>query len=164
PVNWNALGVTATDPQAHWDRLDASTVAAKRGATVVALAVPVAVSTRLSFLHGFILDGFPGWKEVLALPAAERIVALSDRSVRARLAAGADSPEAGILRELCDWDRVTVSETFTPATAAFEGSDGRRLAEGTGRTALDAILDVVVADELRTGLQTAPLGDDPDTW
>jgi N-acyl-D-aspartate/D-glutamate deacylase len=165
PVNWNALGVTATEPQAHWDRLDASTVAAKRGATVVALAVPVAVSTRLSFLHGFILDGFPGWKEVLSLPIDQRIAALRDPSVRDRLAAGASSPEAGILRELCDWDRVTVSETFSPQTAAFEGLDGRRLAQATGNySALDAILDVVVADELRTGLQTAALGDDPDTW
>jgi N-acyl-D-aspartate/D-glutamate deacylase len=164
PVNWNALGVTATEPQAHWDRLDASTVAAKRGGTVVALAVPVAVSTRLSFLHGFILDGLPGWKDILSLPVEQRIAALRDRSVRDRLAAGAAAPEAGILRELCDWDRVTVSETFTPGTAASEGLDGRRLAQGTGHTALDAILDVVVADELRTGLQTAALGDDPDTW
>jgi N-acyl-D-aspartate/D-glutamate deacylase len=164
PVNWNALGVTATEPRAHWDRLDASTVAAGRGATVVALAVPVAVSTRLSFVHGFIIDGLPGWKEVLALPVPQRITALTDPAVRTRLAEGAASPEAGILRELVDWERITVAETFAPETAAYEGWTGHRLAESTGKSALDAILDVVVADELRTGLQTAALGDDPDTW
>jgi N-acyl-D-aspartate/D-glutamate deacylase len=164
PVNWNALGVTATEPEAHWERLDASTVAAGRGATVVALAVPVAVSTRLSFLHGFILDGVPGWKETLSLPEPQRRAALLDPAVRARLAAGMAAPEAGILRELLDWERVTVSETFSPHTAAYEGWDGRRLAAKTGKSALDSILDVVVADELRTGLQTAALGDDPETW
>ncbi len=164
PVNWNALGVTATEPEAHWDRLDASTVAAGRGATVVALAVPVAVSTRLSFIHGFILDGLPGWKEVLSLPETQRIAALSDPAVRVRLAEGAASPEAGILRELVDWDRVTVAETFSPETAAYVGWNGHRLAATTGKSALDAILDVVVADDLRTGLQTAALGDDADTW
>ena len=164
PVNWNALGVTATEPQAHWERLDASTVAASRGASVVALAVPVAVSTRLSFLHGFILDGLPGWKEVLSLPEGQRMTALLDPAVRSRLAAGAVAPEAGLLRELVDWDRVTVSETFSPDTAAFEGWDGRKLARSSGKTALDAILDIVVADRLRTGLQTAPLGDDAETW
>jgi N-acyl-D-aspartate/D-glutamate deacylase len=164
PVNWNALGVTATEPQAHWERLDASTVAASRGASVVALAVPVAVSTRLSFLHGFILDGLPGWKEVLSLPEGQRMTALLDPAVRSRLAAGAVAPEAGLLRELVDWDRVTVSETFSPDTAAFEGWHGRKLARSSGKTALDAILDIVVADRLRTGLQTAPLGDDAETW
>ena len=164
PVNWNALGVTATEPQAHWERLDASTVAASRGASVVALAVPVAVSTRLSFLHGFILDGLPGWKDVLSLPEGQRMTALLDPAVRSRLAAGAVAPEAGLLRELVDWDRVTVSETFSPDTAAFEGWDGRKLARSSGKTALDAILDIVVADRLRTGLQTAPLGDDAETW
>ena len=164
PVNWNALGVTATEPQAHWERLDASTVAASRGASVVALAVPVAVSTRLSFLHGFILDGLPGWKEVLSLPEGQRMTALLDPAVRSRLAAGAAAPEAGLLRELVDWDRVTVSETFSPDTAAFEGWDGRKLARTSGKTALDAILDIVVADRLRTGLQTAALGDDVETW
>jgi N-acyl-D-aspartate/D-glutamate deacylase len=164
PVNWNALGVTASEPDAHWRRLDASTIAAKRGATVVALAVPVAMSTRLSFLTGFILDGVPGWKEVLSLPVPQRIAALSDRAVRDKLAAGAASDEAGLLRVLLDWDRVTIGETFSPATASSAGRTGRQLADDTGTTALDAILDVVVADELRTGMQTAPMGDDEETW
>jgi N-acyl-D-aspartate/D-glutamate deacylase len=164
PVNWNALGVTAAEPDAHWRRLDASTVAAERGATVLALAVPAAMTARLSFINGFILDGLPGWKEVLTLPVPERIAALADRSVRDRLAAGAASDEAGLLRQLLDWDRITICETFTPATAACVGRTGRELAADIGTTALDAILDIVVADRLRTGMETAPMGDDPETW
>ncbi len=164
PVNWNALGVSAAEPDAHWRRLDASTVAAARGATVVALAVPVAVTTRLSFENGFILDGVPGWNEVLSLPPPTRLAALSDPAVRERLAAGAASEEAGLLRRLLDWDRVTVCETFARSTSAKSGRTGRELADAAGTTALDAILDVVVADSLRTGLQTAPMGDDEKTW
>jgi N-acyl-D-aspartate/D-glutamate deacylase len=164
PINWNALGVSASDPDGHWQRLHASTVAAERGATVVGLAVPAAMSTRVSFLTGFVIDGLPGWAEVLGLPAAERQRALADPAVRTRLAAGMAAPEAGLLRDLLDWAKVTVGETFTPETKQYEGRTGAEIAREKGTTALDAILDVVVADDLRTGLESAPLGDDPETW
>ena len=164
PLNWNALGVNATDPEAHWDKLRASTVAAVRGATVVALAVPEAVQTRLSFETGFILDGIPGWNDTLSLPRAARRAALADPAVRARLAEGWASPQAGLLRNLVDWEHVTVSETYCPGTASARGRRGGELAAATGTSAMDAILDVVVADDLRTGLDTARMGDDAETW
>jgi len=164
PINWNALGVISSEPDAHWQRLRASTTAAARGATVIALAVPEAVSARLSFVHGFILDGLPGWNDVLSLPLAERRQALADPEVRRRLAAGAVSPDAGLLRNLVDWEHMTVSETHSDATKSAEGKTGGELASERGITALDAILDVVVADDLRTGLDTAAMGDDRETW
>jgi N-acyl-D-aspartate/D-glutamate deacylase len=164
PINWNALGVISSEPDAHWQRLQASTTAATHGATVVALAVPDAVTARLSFIHGFILDGLPGWNTVLSLPPDERRRALADPEVRRRLAAGAVSPDAGLLRDLVDWDRMTVSQTYSDATKSAEGKTGGQLARERGGTALDAILDVVVADDLRTGLDTAAMGDDRETW
>jgi N-acyl-D-aspartate/D-glutamate deacylase len=164
PINWNALGVISSEPDAHWQRLDASSAAATRGATVVALAVPDAVKARLSFVHGFILDGLPGWNSVLSLPLAERRRALADPEVRRRLAEGAASPDAGLLRDLVDWQTMKVSETFSDATKAAEGKTGGELARAHGTSALDAILDVVVADDLRTGLDTAAMGDDRETW
>jgi N-acyl-D-aspartate/D-glutamate deacylase len=165
PINWNALGVISSDPEGHWDKLAVSSLAAERGATVVALAVPAAMQTRVSFENGFVIDGLPGWNETLRLPPAERVRALADPSVRRRLAEGAASPEAGLLRDLVNWDRVTVSETFAPRNQPFTGLDGATIAQrADAPSALDAILDVVVADDLRTGLDTAPMGDDPETW
>jgi N-acyl-D-aspartate/D-glutamate deacylase len=164
PINWNALGVISSDPDGHWQRLRASTTAATRGATVVALAVPEAVTARLSFVSGFILDGLPGWNAVLALPLDERRRALADPDVRRRLAEGAAAPDAGLLRDLVDWQRMKVSQTFCDATRSAEGKTGAELARERGTTALDAILDVVVADDLRTGLDTAAMGDDRETW
>ena len=66
PVNWNVLAVTAgnTDDTAH--QLEASTAASKAGARVVALTLPHTMSLRLSFEHGAILDGLPGWREFFA--------------------------------------------------------------------------------------------------
>ncbi len=165
PINWNALGVLSSDPDGHWDKLAVSSVAAERGATVVALAVPAAMQTRVSFETGFIIDGLPGWNETLTLPPTERVAALGDPVVRRRLAEGVASPEAGLLRDLLDWDRMTVSETFAPQNRQFEGCDGAEIVRRSGAAStLDAILDVVVADDLRTGLDTAPFGDDAETW
>ncbi len=117
PVNWNVLGVSAMNPDGAWGQLAAGTAAAERGATVLALTLPHTMQIRLSFEHGAILDGLPGWREVFALPAVERIAALSDPSTRRRLDAGAQSDEAGILRHLAVWDRLVIDETFAPENA-----------------------------------------------
>ena len=121
PVNWNVLGVSAMNPDGAWSQLAAGTAAADRGATVVALTLPHTMQLRLSFEHGAILDGLPGWREVFALPVAERIAALSDPETRRRLDAGAQSDEAGILRHLAVWDRLIFDETFAPENAGLEG-------------------------------------------
>ncbi len=121
PVNWNVLGVSAVNPDGAWSQLAAGTAAAARGATVVALTLPHTMQLRLSFEHGAILDGLPGWREVFALPVPERMRALSDRATRQRLDAGAQSDEAGILRHLAVWDRLVIEETFAPENADVEG-------------------------------------------
>ena len=85
PANWNVLGVSALNPGACERQLDASTVAADRGATVVALTLPHTMSIRLSFEHGAILDGLPGWREVFALPVPSGWCGWPTPAVRRRL-------------------------------------------------------------------------------
>ncbi len=152
PLNWNVLGVSAMNPDA-----------AARGATVVALTLPHTMKIRLSFLSGAILDGLPGWREVMALPVPERTAALQDPAVRRRLDEGAQSEAAGILRHLTVWQRLRVDEAFTEATRRFEGRTVGEVAAETGRQPFDALLDVVVADGLRTGLRP-PIPESEEDW
>ncbi len=163
PVNWNVLGVSALNPGAMDHQLAASTVAAERGATVVALTLPHTMRIRLSFLNGAIIDGLPGWRETLALPVPERIKALSDGAVRRRLAEGARSKEAGILGALANWPRLRFEEVFAPANASYEGRTVGEVADERGQDAFDALLDVVVADDLRTGLRP-PIPESDADW
>jgi N-acyl-D-aspartate/D-glutamate deacylase len=153
PVNWNVLGVSAADPARTAHQLAASDAAAARGATVVALTLPHTMRIRLSFETGTILDGLPGWREVLALPTGERLAALADPEVRARMEAGASSDEAGTLRLLAQWKRLVIEETFAPQNAPYEGRTVGEVAAQRGQSPFDAMLDVVVADELHTGLR-----------
>lgn len=163
PLNWNLLGVSAANPEFHDRQLSASDQATARGGRIVALTLPHVMRIRLSFLTGFVLDGLPGWRETLHLPVPERLRALADPDVRKRLKAGADSPEAGLLRGLARWERLELAETFAPRTAAYAGRTVGEVAVEQGVDPFDALLDIVVADELRTGLHPAiPEGDDDD--
>lgn len=153
PANWNVLGVSAANPTGHLDQLRASTEAQARGGRVAALTLPHSMGVRLSFLTGAVLSGFPGWAEVLGLPVRERMAALSDPSIRERLAAGAASEEAGVLRFLADWRRLRIIETFSPANEGLAGSAVGDVARSRGCEPFDALLDVVTADGLRTGLR-----------
>ncbi len=163
PANWNVLGVSSLNPDGLKHQLEASTRAAERGATVVALTLPHTMKIRLSFDPGTILDSLPGWREVFALPVPQRIKVLSNPSERARLDAGAKSKEAGIIGALARWEHLVIDETFAPANAVYEGRTVGDVAKATGKDPFDALLDVVIADELRTGLRP-PIGESEADW
>ncbi len=164
PLNWNVLGVSSLNPTGHERQLAASDAAAARGGRVVALTLPHPMSMRLSFLTGFVLDGLPGWRQVLHLPVPERLRALGDPAVRERLATGAASREAGLLRGLANWPVLTFGECFAPSTKPHEGHRVGDVAAALGKEPFDALLDVVIADELRTGLRPPVFGDSDADW
>jgi N-acyl-D-aspartate/D-glutamate deacylase len=119
---------------------------------------------RLSFLTGTVLDGLPGWSPVLALPVPERIAALCDPDVRRTMRDGAVSDEAGILRALADWGRLEVVETFAPANGRYEGRRVGDIAAEVGGDPFDVLVDLVVADELRTGLRPGGMRESAADW
>ena len=164
PLNWNVLGVSAANPEGHEKQLRASKVAAEHGGRIVALTLPHSTKIRLSFLSGFVLDGLPGWRETMHLPIPERLKALADPGVRRRLDAGAHSEEAGILRGLANWERLIIVETFAPENDDATGRTVGEVAAARGADPFDALLDVVIADELRTGLSPRPFGDGEADW
>jgi N-acyl-D-aspartate/D-glutamate deacylase len=125
---------------------------------------------RLSFLTGFVLDGLPGWRPTFALPVPERMAALRDPELRRRLAEGAASEEAGLLRGLARWSRMVIAETFAPENEGLAGMTVAEAAAARGMpvsgsdAAFDFLLDVVLADELRTGLQPPTATENPEDW
>ncbi|HLN41228.1 MAG TPA: amidohydrolase family protein [Acidimicrobiales bacterium] len=163
PANWNVLGVSALNPDGLEHQLAASTAASERGATLVALTLPHTMKLRLSFEPGAILDSLPGWAEMFALPVPQRIKVLSDPAERARLDAGAKSKEAGIIGALARWENLLIDETFAAANAPYEGKSVGAVAEETGKEPFDALLDIVIADNLRTGLRP-PIGESEADW
>ena len=160
PLNWNTLGSAAGPAAAETQasRLAASDIAARAGGKVVALAMPSPTRTRLSFHTGFMLDSIPGWGDVLHQPLEQRIRSLGDPAVRQQLrATGADSHWAR-------WGEYTISDVADPTLRDLVGRSVASIADERGVDALDAVLDVALADGLRTGLMTATREDSDAVW
>ena len=165
PINWNVLAVTALMRQQADNQLRAGERVAEAGGRLVALTMPHSMKIRLSFLSGFVLDGLPGWRETMHLPVADRLTALADPAERKRLNDGARSPDAGLIGALSNWHRLKITETFAPENAAFEGKTIAEVCKARGDIdSFDALLDVVVADGLRTGLSPAMPADTVEDW
>jgi N-acyl-D-aspartate/D-glutamate deacylase len=163
PLNWNVLGLSSTSPERIEQQLHASDVAADRGATVVALSIIHNMPVFISFDSGVLLDGLPGWREMFALPPNERMAALSNPEVRRELEIAAASPAAGLLRaRVANWPQMTIQQTYSKETAPYEGRLVEDIARERGQTPFDALLDIVVADELRTGLMPPTPESDAD--
>jgi N-acyl-D-aspartate/D-glutamate deacylase len=162
PLNWNMLVVAAYAPEAHLAQLAASDHAAARGARVVALSVPQPITLRLNFVSAFVLDALPGWAEVVTLPLPARKRALADPAVRARLEEGARN--AGVMSFIARWEHFAIEETWSPETAPLRGRTVGDVAKERGVSPFDAMLDVALADDLRTSFRPALGGDDDATW
>ncbi len=162
PLNWNLLPVTAHSFERGQRQLRAGTHAAEHGGKVVALTIPIVIQARLSFATGMVLDALPGWKDTMALPYGERMEVFSKPDERERLDEGAKRP--GPFRGLSRWETLTVQESFAPATRAYGGMTVGEIAEVEGKSPFDALLDIVVADELKTVLAMPQRGNSDDDW
>jgi len=164
PLNWNVLVPNAARADFAWKALQASDYAAERGGRVIALTVPDVMRTHLTFKAGFVLDALPGWNKTMALPPDEKMRALADPAERARLAERATSKDAGMLRGLATWENMTIIETFAPENRELVGRKVGDIATERGQQPFDALLDVVLADELRTVLLPPLAGNDEASW
>jgi N-acyl-D-aspartate/D-glutamate deacylase len=162
PLNWNIMRVTADTVAENQALVDATAGARDGGGRVVALHMPIPSRARFSFRTGFVLEALPGFREVLALPHADERRALADPAVRARLRAS--EPETVNLREIAEWGNRIITEVFEPSLAPVVGRRVDELAAEAGVAPLDALLDVVVADDLRTTFTRPPSTPSADDW
>jgi N-acyl-D-aspartate/D-glutamate deacylase len=164
PLNWNVLVPNAARAEMAWQALEASDYAAARGGRVVALTVPDVMRTHLTFKAGFVFDALPGWAKTMALPPDEKMRALADPEERRRLQERATSEEAGMLRGIARWENMTIVEAFAAQNQAFVGRRVGDIAAEQGQEPFDALLDIVLADELRTVLLPPLAGNDDASW
>jgi N-acyl-D-aspartate/D-glutamate deacylase len=164
PLNWNVLATSAANRERAAAKLSASDYAAARGARVLALTVPDLMRIYLSFESGFLFDALPGWSKAMTAPHEEKRRILADATERQRLDDLAQGPENQAFRLVTDWDTMTIAETFHPDNRRFEGKRVGDVAAELGKKPFDAMLDIVVADDLRTVLRPQTSGDDDESW
>ena len=164
PLNWNVLTVDSTNPAGVERQLSAADRAGELGGRIVALTMPILVGMNMNFSSHCALFLIPGWGDVLRLPRAEAIAKLRDPTVRRELDARAHSEEAGVLRRLTGWETYRIGDTFSDENVALSGKTVGEIAAARGTEPFDTLLDVVIADGLRTVLWPSPTDDDPASW
>jgi N-acyl-D-aspartate/D-glutamate deacylase len=164
PLNWNVLTVDSRTPEKAEHQLEASSRAAAAGGQIVALTMPTLVPMNMSFLNHCALFLIPGWGEVLGLPVPERIAKLKDPEVRSRLNDLAHSKEAGVFRRLAGWGNYVIGDTYSEANAGLSWRDVAEIAAERGAEPFDTLLDIVIADDLRTVLWPKPTDRDDASW
>lgn len=161
-VNWNLLSVSGTD-DAERKRIErqlyATQHARERGGNVVALTLPSALTLRINFISGFVLDTLTGWAEFFRLPVEERLERLKDPVSRAKLKESAQSTGPAMGR-FANWRNYVVAEVQADENKRFRGRSVGEIADEVGRDPFDVLVDIVLADGLKTSLLIALGGDD----
>lgn len=163
PLNWNLFLSVGDQYERHVSHLSASDHARSKGAHVTALASCQPMTTRINLHSGFIFDLFNGWESTMRLPVEARKAALADPDVRRRLAEGA-ATQTGMMAMMTDFSTWKIAEAFTPANQALAGLTMGEIGAQQGKTALDALLDIAVSEDLLTSFLPPPAGDDPESW
>ena len=164
PLNWNVLTIDSTNPAGVEHQLAAADRAAELGGRIVALTMPILVGMNMNFASHCALFLIPGWGEVLRLPRAEAIAKLRDPEVRRELDERAHSEEAGVLRRLTGWGTYRIGDTVSAENKGLSGRTVGEIATERGTPPFDTLLDIVIADDLRTILWPTPTDDDPASW
>ncbi|MGA3149175.1 MAG: amidohydrolase family protein [Acidimicrobiales bacterium] len=139
PLNWNLLGSLASE-EIYQQQLEASDLAAARGAHVVALALPDMMRMRSTTL----LAGLPGWRDVVALDRAHRLAAAGDPATRAALRSAAEAVAARAMGVLSDFDLMEVADPGS----VWVGRSLGEIAASKGTDVVDVLIDTVLVDGL----------------
>jgi len=164
PINWNLLVVTADNGEVVEQQLAAGDYAAERGGRIVALTLPGGSGAlRLSFRSGALLDAMPEWEAVMLLPYPEKLAAFRDPEVRRRLGENAQRPDNRML-QIAGWSSYTVADVVSPENEKYLGMTIGDIASADGRDPWETLCDIVLADELNTGLIRYSAPEGPESW
>ena len=115
----------------------------------------------MSFLTYSPIHQLPGWRKVLALPLPERMAELRKPDIRKVLLEGSRSPEAGVFLRVADFPNFRIGETVSAENEGLTGRLVKDIARERGADDFDTLIEIVLADELRTVLWPEPPdGDD----
>jgi len=119
-----------------------------RGAKVFGQSMPRSfnINIRLSETS-FLLYGLPSWNGLMQLELPERIAGFADRGARAKLVKDAEQRILPLL------NGAAVGEVYHPANRQYQGRRLREIAQELGKPIPEVMLDLAVADDLRTEFQ-----------
>lgn len=165
PVNWNVLVAMGSDDETREKikrQLSVSDYARSKGGEVIALTIPQSMTIRINLLTGVIFDSLPDWSWLFQLEPESRMIELRKEDVRRRLEESANKPS--FLSAVAQWESMTIVETFTTETEPYKGRTVGDVAADLDKSAFDTMLDIALADGLKTSFMPRAGGNDKETY
>jgi N-acyl-D-aspartate/D-glutamate deacylase len=161
PVMIAALLHNSTNPQAVFDDLDAIAQANTRGRRLIGQVSCCPLTMDFTLASPYPVEGLQGWKPALGLAGAALKSVLADTKFRDALRAELASRATFRLFN-GEWHKVRVVEVARPENAAYEQKNLADIAQDEGRDPLDVMLDLALAEDLRTVFTAELLNSDED--
>ncbi|HEX7273947.1 MAG TPA: amidohydrolase family protein [Casimicrobiaceae bacterium] len=149
PVLVAALLHNGTNPRGVFDDLDAIASANRRGHKLIGQVSCCPLTMDFTMLSPYPVEGLQSWKGALGLHGDPLKVVLASRAFRDGVRAELASSAAFRLFN-GEWDKVQVVETARAVNARYEQQSIGEIAQAENREPLDVMLDLALAEDLRT--------------
>ena len=139
-------------PESHKAQLDWVNAANERGARVFGQAVTARAPVRMTLEDWNLFDSVPAWKEATIGTVEERKAKLSKPELRAEMRADYDGGGMETLDVIFGGFETYIARKVKDRDLKlkYEGMSVKQIAEAEGKHVIDAMLDLSVADDLRT--------------
>jgi N-acyl-D-amino-acid deacylase len=158
PVLFNVVQVNNYYPHQSRRLVDWAEKAQARGHQVYLQAVSVGNDMTYTWEDFNLLDGQDDWREVTLGTVPERMAKMRDPAMRERLRQDYDHGRMPIVTG--PLRKFVIKEVMKPENKRWEGMTLEQLGAAQGRHPIDAMLDLVLDEELRTVIFTPSFNDD----
>ena len=149
PILYQSVTPNAVDPEQHRARLRWLEECARKGLLLYGQGATRRTRFELTFEDWNLFDENAAWREMTLGTPAERKVTMQDPELRSKLREEWDSgTRPG--RVGFSVDSLIVEETANPEYEHYAGMSVQQIAEKEDKHVIDALLDLVVADNLKT--------------
>ena len=160
PVLFNVISANNYHPKQSRRLLDWVEKAQAKGLLIYLQAVNVGNDNTMTFADFNLLDGQEDWRDVTLGTVAERKAKMQDPKRRAALRHDYDHGRMPIVTGPIK--KFVVKEVVKPANKQWEGMTLEQLGEAQGRHPIDALLDLIIDEDLETVIYTPVFNDDTE--
>jgi N-acyl-D-amino-acid deacylase len=152
PLLYNAILISDRHPESHKAQLNWVEAANARGVRVFGQAVTARAPVRMTLEDWNLFDSIPAWKDATLGTVEERKAKMSKPELRAAMRADYDQGGMETLNIVFgEFDKFIARKVRNPELKLkYEGMSVSQIAEKEGKHVIDAMLDLSVADDLRT--------------
>ena len=161
PVMVAALLHNSVNPTAVFADLDAIAAANARGRRMLGQVSCCPLSMDFTLASPYPVEGLASWRPALGLAGAALKAVLADTAFRDAVRAELATPTTFRLFN-SEWEKVQVVETARPELQRFEQRTIAEIAAESGRDPLDTLLDLALADDLKTVFTAMLLNSDEE--